>query len=320
MDEIIKQMPKVELHLHLEGAFTFEFLFDQIRKYGGVPEIQSVAEMERKFVFRDFPHFIETWIDFEQSTYHTLENLSRQNVVYAEVFYSPWDFVRHGISVAEITKSTLAGIDQARRDFGIECRLIADLIRDFGAGTAIERLDEITPFLGKTLIGIGIGGSEQEFPPAPFKPVYDEARRRGFRLTAHAGEAAGPKSVRDAVDILGAERIGHGVRAVEDPALVAKLNERQIPLDICVTSNLKTNIFKSAQEHPIRRFFDQGLLVTVNSDDPAMFGATITDELLLLHNELGFTLHELHQLQLNAVASAFLTSEEKTQYHKIITG
>ena len=148
MADFIKNMPKLELHLHLEGAFTLDFLLKQIRKYGGAPEIRSIKDLQDKFIFRDFSHFIDTWVwknqffrtaeDFEQSTYFTLEDLARQNVIYTEVYYSPWDFVKHGLSVSEITGATIAGIDQARRDVGIECRLIADLIRE---GEEVQIID-----------------------------------------------------------------------------------------------------------------------------------------------------------------------------------
>jgi adenosine deaminase len=322
--EFIKIMPKVELHLHLEGAFTFEFLFSLINKYGGDPSIQSIADLEKKFIFKDFPHFIETWFwknqffrepgDFEQSTYFTLENLHRQNVVYAEVFYSPWDFVQFGLPVEAITEATLSGIRRAEIDFGIKCQLIADLCRDYGAETAIDRFKQIIPYRDQGLIGIGLGGSEQKFPPEPFETVYKLAQEKGFHCVAHAGEAAGPASIRGAVEKLNVERIGHGVRAIEDPELVDFLKQKQIPLEICVTSNLKTAIFSSIEDHPIKQFFDDGLFVTINSDDPAMFGATITAEYMLLYEQANFSLEAIRQLSLNAIDASFLSSDDKQNY------
>ena len=328
MVEAINKMPKVELHLHLEGAFTFEFLFDLVQKYGGDPSVKTIDNLAKKFVFKNFPHFIETWFwknqffksadDFEQSTYFVLKNLHRQNVVYAEVFYSPWDFVPYGLQVEAITEATLAGIQQAKNDFGIRCQLIADLCRDYGAETAIDRLDQILPYRDNGLIGIGLGGSEQKFPPKPFERVFKLAREKGLRRVAHAGEAAGVESIRDAIRFLNIERIGHGVRAIEDPELVEHLNQKQIPLEICPTSNVKTGVFPSLKKHPVKQFVERGLLVTINSDDPAMFGATITDEFRKLFEELNFNTELLKKLTLNAVEASFLNSSEKETYKKQI--
>ncbi len=324
----IKNMPKIELHLHLEGAFTVSFLFDLIQKYGTDPAVKTIRDLEKKFVFKDFPHFIETWFwknqffkspeDFEKSTYFTLKNLYQQNVIYAEVFYSPWDFVQFGLQVESITEATLAGIQRAKNDFGIRCQLIADLCRDYGAETAIDRFKQILPYRNKGVIGIGLGGSEQNFPPEPFESVFQFVRDTGFHRVAHAGEAAGAKSVWGAIEKLDVERIGHGVRAIEDPRLVQYLREKQIPLEVCVTSNLKTAVFPSLEAHPIKQFFEDGLLVTINSDDPAMFGANITDEYYRLSEKVGFTPESLKQLTFNAINAAFLSTDEKKKYWKHI--
>jgi len=319
--EKIKAMPKIELHLHLEGAFTVEFLFELIQKYGGDPSVKTIQDLEKKFVFKDFSHFIETWFwknqffrepaDFEQSTYFTLENLHNQNVIYAEVFYSPWDFEQFGLQVEAITEATLSGVQRAEKDFGIKCQLIADLCRDYGAEKAIDRFSQIIPYRDKGLIGIGLGGSEQRFPPKPFKQVYKMAKAKYFHRVAHAGEAAGPDSIWGAIKSLEIERIGHGVRAIEDPALVDYLQEKQLPLEICVTSNLKTVVFPAVEAHPIKQFFDNGLFVTINSDDPTMFGTTITDEYVLLYEKLDFTPESIKSLTINAAKASFLSDSEK---------
>jgi len=324
----IKNMPKIELHLHMEGAFTIEFLFDLIQKYGGDSSIKTIHDLEQKFVFRDFTHFIETWFwknqffksadDFEQSTYFTLKNLHQQNVIYAEVFYSPWDFVQFGLPLEAITEATLAGIQRAKNDFGIRCHLIADLCRDYGAETAIDRFKQILPYRDNGVIGIGLGGSEQKFPPDPFEKVYKFAKEKGFHRVAHAGEAVGPESIWSAIQKLSVERIGHGVRAIEDPNLVEKLKNDQVPLEICVSSNLKTAVFPSIEAHPIKQFFENGLFVTINSDDPTMFGITITDEYLLLYEKLKFNLESIKQLTLNAGKASFLSDNEKEIYRNQI--
>ncbi len=322
--EKIKRMPKIELHLHLEGAFTFEFLFDLIQKYGGDESIKSVHDIKNKFIFKDFPHFIETWfwknqffksaVDFERSTYFALKNLHEQNVIYAEVFYSPWDFVQFGLQVEAITEATLSGIGRAKNDFGIHCNLIADLCRDYGAEQATNRFKQIIPNRDKGIIGIGLGGSEQNFPPQSFEDVFKLAKQKGFHCVAHAGEAAGPESIWAAILFLNIERIGHGVRAFEDPKLLNHINEKQIPLEICPTSNVKTGVFPSLAAHPVKQYFEDGLFVTINSDDPAMFGATITDEFLLLYDKLNFAPESIKQMSKNALKASFLSQPDKMKY------
>lgn len=311
----------MELHLHLEGAIPHETLLGQIRRKGTEPSIRTVDDLRRRLTYTDFPSFIDRWIwkntfikdehDFEEIAYVMLEGLSRQNVKYVEAFYAPGDYSRHGLSTEGITERVIAGKERARAEYGIRCELILDLIRDHGPEIGMERLDEVTPYLGKGVIGIGIGGSEQTFPAGPYADVYREAKRRGFRLTAHAGEVAGADSIRSAVEDLGAERIGHGVRAYEDPEVVAMLKDRGIPLEMCIISNSKTGVCPSVKDHPIKDYFRQGLVVTVSSDDPSMFSSTLTDEYLALVRDLGFTLDEVKRVALNAVEASFLPVEAK---------
>jgi adenosine deaminase len=324
--ELIKQMPKIELHLHLEGAFTFDFLFNLIEKYGGDPEVGTIDELQKKFVFRDFQHFLDLWFwknkffkeldDFEKCAYTTLENLANQNVIYCEVFFSPWDFTSDRLSCEEITEATIHGIKRAEKDFSITCNLIADLVRDYDSTKAVERVKQILPYKDKGIIGIGLGGSEQKYPARLFKNAFKAARDLGFHVTAHAGEAAGPESVWEAIRELKVERIGHGVRAIEDEQLVRYLKDVQLPLEVCVNSNLKTKIFPSPMSHPIKRFINSGLNISINSDDPTMFGATITEEFMILYHEIGLSLDEIKQLILNSINSAFISEEMKKKINE----
>ena len=225
--------------MHLEGAFTFDFLFSLINKYGGDPSIKSEDQLKNKFVFRDFEHFLDLWFwknkffreaeDFEKCAYTTLKNLSQQNVIYTELFYSPWDFLPNGLSIEEITEAVLSGIKHAAYEFQITCNLIADIVRDYDHTKAIDRVKQIIPYKDKGVVGIGLGGSEQSYPAGLFKDAFKFAAQSGFRLTAHAGEAAGPDSVWEAIKNLSVERIGHGVRSIEDPDLINYLKERQLP-------------------------------------------------------------------------------------------
>lgn len=325
---IIEKMPKIELHLHLEGAFTFESLFGLLEKYGGDSQIKTPADLKQKFVFRDFEHFLELWfwknqfyrepVDFEDCAYKVLESLSHQNVIYCEIFYSPWDFVSEKLSVEEITESVLSGINRATNEFPIDCALIADIVRDYDCNSAIDRVKQVEPYKDQGVIGIGLGGSEQKYPARLFTDAFKRARDCGLHLTAHAGEASGPESVWEAINFLNAERIGHGIRAIEDPQLIEYLKDNNLPLEVCVNSNLKTKIFSSPELHPIKKFIDMDLNVTVNSDDPSMFGASLTEEFLILHDMFEMSLDDMRNVTFNALNSAFISNDFKLKMKKKI--
>jgi adenosine deaminase len=314
-------MPKVELHLHIEGAIPPETMYDMARSSGNGPSVGSIADLRSKLTYTDFANFIELWTwmttlireeaHFEEIAYQVLRTLDGQNVRHVEASYSPGDYWRQGFSVEGITESLVRGKERAWRDFGIRCELIIDLIRDHGPQRSMRYLEEATPFLGKGVVGVGLGGSEQDFPPEPYAPLFREARERGFRLTAHAGEAAGAASIREVVDALRVDRVGHCTRAHEDPLLVSVLKERQVPLEMCVTSNVKTGVCESPEVHPIRDYYRQGLLVTVNSDDPTMFNTSITNEYLLLAERLGFTAEDLKRLSSNSIEASFISESDK---------
>ena len=317
-DDWYARVPKVELHLHLEGAIPLPALWTLVRKYGGDPAVPDAAALQRRFAYRDFPHFIQTWLwktgflrEYEDFTFFAeavARDLAHQNLRYVEAFYSPPDFFRRGLTTGRITEALRAGL---RRVPEIEIALVADVVRDFGPDRAAATLQEVNELRGMGVIGIGLGGSEQDFPAGPFAPVYAEARRLGLHTTAHAGEAAGAESVRAALDELQAERIGHGTRAVEDEALLDELAERRIPIEACPLSNVRTGVVASIDAHPVRRFFERGLRVTVNTDDPKMFGNSLAEEYRLLVERLGFTPDELRSLILEGIRSSWLPLERQ---------
>jgi adenosine deaminase len=304
-------MPKVEIHLHLEGAFTLSTLLTLIRKYGGDASIQTIDDLRDRFVYRDFAQFIDAWIwknqffrhgeDFELSAYQTLLDLHSQNVLHIEAFFSPWDFMDNGIGMEEITESLIAGCERAKRECGIGWGLIADINREHGPDVGMHRIDQICQFQDRGVIGVGLGGREAEYAADAYDQVYAEAARRGLLLTAHAGEAAGPESMWAVLDTLHVHRIGHGVRAQEDLNLVETLRQRQVPLEMCLTSNVRTGVVPTFGEHPIRRYLLSGLKVTLNTDDPTMFGCSLTGEYLMLLEKLGWEIEEIRALAMNAV-------------------
>lgn len=323
---LYEAMPKAELHVHLEGAIPLDTLAGLIRKYGGDPSVPDRPSLERRFAYRDFPHFIDTWTwkngflregeDFALIAEGAARELASRNVRYAEVFYSPSDFFRHGLETGTITESIRSGL---RRVEGIEIALVADLVRDRGPENGMRTLCELSELREYGVVGIGIGGSEQEYPPEPFAPLFEEARRRGFRTGAHAGEAAGPESVWGAVRALRVDRIGHGTRAAEDEALVDHLAAEGIPVELCPLSNVRTGVVSSIADHPARLFFDRGIPVSINTDDPAMFQTCLPLEYALLARDLRFSPQEIGRLVLGALRTSWLSDERKVLMEKEFT-
>lgn len=312
------KLPKVELHVHLEGAIPHGALFDLIRKYGGDPSLPDVTALARRFEYKNFAQFIEAWSwknqflreyeDFSHIAELTARDMANQNIRYAEMFFSPSLFVRHGLEVQELTHAVRIGLSRVTE---IEISLIADLVRDYGPESEMTTLKRLNEVKGDCVIGIGIGGSEHEFPPEPFKSLYEEARLMDFHVNAHAGEAAGPGSIWGAIRHLHVERIGHGTRAHEDPELLDYLREHRIPLELCPMSNVCTGVVSAIAEHPIREYFERGLLISVNTDDPMMFGTALDKEYELLVQECGFTRQEICRLILLGVESSWLSEDRK---------
>jgi adenosine deaminase len=313
--------PLVELHLHLEGAIPYPALWELIQKYGGDPSVPDPEALARRFTYKDFPHFIETWVwknrfireyaDFTFLAERVAADLLDQNIAYAEAHYSPSGFVETGLDIQKITQAVRSGLDRVP---GIEIALIADLIRNLGPESAAETLREVAEVRDLGVIGVGLGGSEHEYPPELFEAVYAEARRLGFHTTAHAGEAAGAASIWGAIRRLGVERIGHGTRAEEDETLLGFLAEKQIPLEMCPLSNVRTGVVGRIEDHPIRRYFERGLLVTVSTDDPKMFGNSIAEEFHVLETVFGFSKAELDVVKSNAVRASWMDAEKKKRW------
>lgn len=318
MTDWFEALPKVELHVHLEGAIPLPALLDLIEKYGGDPLVPDLGSLERLFAYRSFQQFIETWSwkngflreyeDFSHIAELTARELAGQNIRYAELFFSPSLFLRQGLEIQELTRAVASGLSRVPE---IEIALIADLVRDYGPRKEEITLEQLKEVRDLGVIGIGIGGSEHAFPPEPFAPLFQRARGFGFRTTAHAGEAAGPKSVRDAVDLLRVDRIGHGTRACEDRELLLRLAARRIPLELCPMSNVRTGVVPALADHPVREFFDRGLIISINTDDPAMFGTTLSEEYRLLERECRFTRKEICDLVELGVESTWLPRERK---------
>lgn len=286
---------------------------------------ETIDDARSFFEYRDFPHFISIYStvlnciteenQFERITYEMLANDARCNVRYVEASFSAPDHVRKGLDYGLILDAINKAIHRAHSDFGIECDLRVDLVRNYGPKTGMQVLDWIET-KSDNIVSVDLGGSEETFQPKPFAPVYRRAAKMGLRLVAHAGEAAGPESVWQAVRHLKVEHVGHGVSVSQDRKLMDYLSRQGIVIEACLVSNVRTRTVPSLQQHPIRTFIDGGIIVTVNTDDPSMFCTDMNNEYVQLHKSLGFTIPELFKLSLNAVASSFLPDERKTIMRK----
>ncbi|MCA1552973.1 MAG: adenosine deaminase [Chloroflexi bacterium] len=315
-----ERVPKVELHIHLEGAIPLDALWTLVQKYDGTSLVPDLAALQAKFVYRDFPHFIETWIwknqflrayeDFTFIAEAVACDLAAQNIRYVEMYCSPTDFRRRLPDVQRIAQAIRKGLDRVPQ---IHVALVPDLVRDMGPERGMTTLAQLNEVRACGIIGITIGGSEQLYPPEPFAPVFEEARRLGWRTSAHAGEAAGAASVWGAVRALKVDRVGHGTRAVEDEALLDHLAEMRIPIELCPISNVRTSVIASIAQHPARHFFERGMLLSINTDDPKMFGNRLADEYRTLEEQLGFTRDEIRALILQGIESSWLTPDCKRQ-------
>jgi aminodeoxyfutalosine deaminase len=316
----ILSLPKAELHLHLEGTID-PATFLELRKRRG--KESTLAEIENLYQYKDFAGFLmafkgitedlQTAADYELITYRLMEKLKAENVLHAEVYVSAGVNLWRKQDFSAIFEGLERGRERGERDFGVSLLWIFDAVRQFGAEKAKSVAELAVRYQARGVVGLGIGGDEAKAGPELFRDVYAYAAENGLRLTAHAGESAGPESVWGALNIR-AERIGHGLTAWHDSELVEELSRRQIPVEICITSNLRTGVCSAMAEHPVRRYFDQGIMVTLNSDDPAMFGTTLAGEYQLAQDAFGFTDEHLRELARNSFEASFLPAEKKLQF------
>jgi adenosine deaminase len=310
-------IPKIENHLHLEGAIPLETLWQLIKKYGGDKSITNIGLLEEKFKYRDFSHFLEIWLwknayirEYEDFTFISravLKDLVRQNVKYAEIFISPSEF-RSTMEVQKIIEAISKSIVENTE---IRVNLIVDVVRNLGPENAMRTLYEIIEVKDHGIIGIGLGGAEKEFPPELFADVYEKARKAGFRTTAHAGEAAGPKSIWGAILSLGVDRIGHGTRAIEDYKLMEYLADNKIPVELCPLSNLRTRVIDSIEDHPVKTFIEMGIPVSINTDDPKMFGNSLSEEYQVLKDSFNFSDEDIRRIIINSIHTTWLDEKGK---------
>ncbi|MGB6194189.1 MAG: adenosine deaminase [Terracidiphilus sp.] len=330
MDDIsafIRRLPKAELHLHLEGTVLPSTLVELSARHDAEPLTQ--ADAEAIYQFTDFSGFIEAFKavtgrlvdpeDYELIAWRMIEHLAAQGVVHAEVYISVGVIYMWRNHDPACFEPIFAGLERARdrgqRELGLSLYWIFDAVRHFTVPEAERVFRKAAEMRAQypSIVGIGLGGDERRCGSEPFRALYAEARDAGLRLTNHAGETTPPEAIREALGI-GSERIGHALSAIHDPELLRELKDQQVALELNPTSNVRTGVCPSLAAHPLRRYFDAGLLVTLNSDDPAFFGSDLANEYRLAHTEQGFTRNELRRLASNSIAASFLPESAKTAF------
>jgi aminodeoxyfutalosine deaminase len=278
--------PKIELHVHLEGTVRPATLLEIAARNDYALPAETEAGLAQLYEFRDFAHFIDVWIlttnalrteeDFRQVVVHYAAEAAAHGAVYVEGIFSPGERVRRGVEWDALFSGYCDGAQEARERHGVELRLTPDIVRGFPLDEAEQLVRYSAKYRDRGIVGVGLGGLEAEYPPEPYEPVFTLARELGLASVPHAGEVAGPPSVRGALEQLGADRIRHGIRAIEDPGLVSEIAGRKIVLDVCPISNLRTKAVASLEEHPLPQLVAAGVRCSISTDDPAMFGTDLS--------------------------------------------
>ena len=321
-EEFIRKMPKVELHVHMEGSIRPETLLKLAKRNEVTLPANNLEKLHDWYKFVDFPHFIQIYKaigsclrsaeDIELIAREFLQGQADQHILHTEATYTPYSQYKYsGISFED----QLAAINRARKwaseTLGVSMTLTLDISRETSEEEGMVVADWAISGLGNGVTSLGLGGPEVGNPPEKFTRVFEKARQAGLHSVPHAGEVAGPESIWGALRSLKAERIGHGVRCLEDPGLVEELRKRQIPLEVSPTSNVCLKLVDSFETHPLPRLLDEGLYVTLNSDDPPMFNTTLTDEYLKSAKAFGFSVDQLKSLVMNALEASFLEKDKK---------
>ena len=317
MQPAIATLPKIELHLHIEGSLEPELMFELAARNSVALPWDSVEAVREAYRFSDLQSFLDIYYagasvlitekDFYDLTWAYLERCRSDKVRHTEIFFDPQTHTDRGIAFDTVVRGFTRALDDGREQLGISSHLILCFLRHLSAEAAMATLEEALPWRER-IIGIGLDSSEKGHPPEKFKAVFDRAREEGFLTVAHAGEEGPAEYIRQALDLLKVRRIDHGVRCVEDPELVTRLAAEQIPLTVCPLSNVKLCVFDRLEDHNLKELLHAGVCVTLNSDDPAYFGGYIGENFSATAEALDLSLNDLERLARNAVQAAFLDS------------
>ncbi|WP_246320779.1 adenosine deaminase [Paenibacillus germinis] len=324
-NDLLARLPKVDLHLHLDGSVKPETILDLARrqgielpvydKDGLIPHMRvgeecgSLIEYLSKFDFTT--RFLQSAEALERVAYEVVEQSAEHNCRYVEVRFAPQLHKNNGLTVEETIRHVVEGMKRGQRDFGVRVGVIAICMRNHSCESNLEVIEAAAKYVGKGLVAVDLAGDEASYPPECFREVFAESGRLGIPVTIHAGEAAGAMNVYEAVTNLGAVRIGHGVRLKESRSILEMVKDRRIPLEMCPISNIQTKAVSGWEAYPIREYLEQGLVVTINTDNPSVSGTNITNEYRVLADRFGFTTPELVKLIMNGVDAAFMEDHDK---------
>lgn len=320
MKQFIQQLPKVELHLHIEGSLEPELMFELAKRNQIDIPFSSPEEVRAAYQFSNLQSFLDIYYqganvliheqDFFDLTWAYLLRCKQDNVIHTEIFFDPQTHTERGIAFETVINGISQALEKAQQELGISSQIIMCFLRHLSEPAAMETLLQALPHKDK-IVGVGLDSSEQGHPPEKFENVFREAKKAGFITVAHAGEEGPALNIRNAIDLLGVQRVDHGVRCVEDPALVDELKQTRMPLTVCPLSNLKLKVFEQMEQHNIVDLLRQGLCVTINSDDPAYFGGYMTDNFIAVADAHPMSQQEIAQFTLNAIEASFISDSEK---------
>lgn len=322
--DLLRRLPKAELHCHLDGSVRPQTLIDLAREYGVVMPRSDAASLREHMIVRNARN-LEEYLDrftvtlsvmqhreaLERIAYELAEDAYRDGVWYLETRFAPVLNVAGGLALHEVVEAVAHGLSRAEREYGIVARVIITALRDLDPALSLEMARLAVAYRGNGVVGFDLAGGESGHPASRHRAAFEHARANYVACTCHAGEGDGAESVREAVHTCGAHRVGHGTRLFEDPALMEYVNDRRIPIEICLTSNIQTHAAESYETHPLRRYFDAGLHVVLNTDNRLMSGTTLTDEYAHAARYLRFSFDELARIAMNGFESAFLHHPER---------
>ena len=321
--ELIRALPKAELHVHIEGTFEPELMFSIAQRNQIDIPYKSVEEVKQAYNFHNLQSFLDIYYaganvliheqDFYDLAWAYFEKCAEDNVVHTEMFFDPQTHTDRGIAFEVVLNGLKRACDDAKEKLGITSHLIMCFLRHLSEEAAFKTLEQAIPFKHQ-IIGVGLDSSEVGHPPSKFERVFAKAREEGFLIVAHAGEEGPAEYVWEALDLLKVNRIDHGVRSEEDPKLMARLIAEKMPLTVCPLSNLKLCVVDDMADHNIRRLLQQGVHVTVNSDDPSYFGGYMNDNFIAIAESLDLTADELKTLAINSFEASFISDEEKLKW------
>ena len=320
IDAFISGIPKAELHLHIEGTLEPEMLFALATKHAVTLQHSSVETLRSAYRFDNLQSFLDIYYtgadvlrdeeDFYSLTWAYLRRAHQQGIVHIEIFFDPQSHTSRGIAFSVVVRGIERALVQGEREFGITYRLIMCFLRHLSADDAMKTLEESLPFVS-SIAAVGLDSSELGHPPGKFARVFERARREGFLTVAHAGEEGPASYISEALDVLGVSRIDHGVRSEEDPVLLERLVQEQVPLTVCPLSNVMLKVVDRIEDHNLKRLLDRGLCVTVNSDDPAYFGGYLAENYRAVYDGLQLSRADITQLARNSLNASFLPAADK---------